>query len=80
MCNYFNSLFQAESECKNSNFGGKSIELLIQCRFPNKFDFKKVTVVTIRENDHFFSNQTAKVKVGSGVEWQKHERGEYWNL
>ena len=34
-----NNIFQAESEFKNSNFGGKSSELLIQCRFPNKFDF-----------------------------------------
>ena len=39
-CNYFNSLFQAESEFKNSNFGRKSSELLIQCRFPNKFNFR----------------------------------------
>ena len=29
-CNHFNSIFQAESEFKNSNFGGKSSELLIQ--------------------------------------------------
>ena len=40
-CNHFNSLFQAESEFKNSNFGGKSSELLIKCRFPNKFAFNK---------------------------------------
>ena len=39
-CNHFNSLFQAESEFKNSNFGGKSSELLIQCQFPNKFNFR----------------------------------------
>ena len=37
-CNHFTSLFEAESEFKNSK-GGKSSELLIQCRFPNKFDF-----------------------------------------
>ena len=39
ICNNFNSLFHAESELKNSNFGRKSSELMIQCRFPNKFDF-----------------------------------------
>ena len=38
-CNHFTSLFQAESEFKYSNFGGKSSELLIQCRISNKFDF-----------------------------------------
>ena len=38
-CNNFNSLFRAESEFKNSNFGGKSSELMVQCRFPYKFDF-----------------------------------------
>ena len=37
--NHFNSLFQAESEFKNSNFGGKSSELLVQCWFSNKLDF-----------------------------------------
>ena len=30
-----------KKEFKNSNFGGKSSELLIQCWFPNKFDFSK---------------------------------------
>ena len=38
-CNHFNSLFQAEYEFRNSNFGGKFSELLIQYRFPNKFAF-----------------------------------------
>ena len=38
-CNHFTSIFQARSEFKNSNFGGKSNELLIQCRFTNKSDF-----------------------------------------
>ena len=28
-CNDFHSLFQAESEFKNSNFGGKSSQLMI---------------------------------------------------
>ena len=40
-CYHFNGLFQAESEFKNSNFGGKSSELLIQCRFSKKFDFSR---------------------------------------
>ena len=39
VCNHFDSLFQAGYEFKNSNFGGKSSELLIQCWFTNKFDF-----------------------------------------
>ena len=39
-CNHFDSLFQAESEFKNSNFGGKSSELPVQYRFLNKFDFR----------------------------------------
>ena len=39
-CNHFTSLYQAEYEFENSNFGGKSSELLIQCRFTNKFDFR----------------------------------------
>ena len=30
-----------KKEFKNSNFGGKFCELLIQCWFPNKFDFRK---------------------------------------
>ena len=38
-CNNFNSLFQAVTELENSNFGGKSSELLVQCRFTKKFDF-----------------------------------------
>ena len=46
-CNHFNSLFQAESEFKNSNFGGKSSEL-VQCRFPNKFDFS--VLCSLNEN------------------------------
>ena len=41
--NYLKFILMAEAmrkkEFKNSNFGGKSSELLIQCRFPNKFDF-----------------------------------------
>ena len=44
ICNHFNSLFQAESEYKNSNFGGKSSEILIQCLFPKKFDFRAEAV------------------------------------
>ena len=40
--NHLTSLFDAQSEFKNPNFGGKSSELLIQCRrFPNKFDFRR---------------------------------------
>ena len=42
-CNHFTSLFQAESEFKNSNFGGKSSKLQIKCRFPNKFDFSIIS-------------------------------------
>ena len=42
ICNHFNSLFKAESEFKNSKFGGKSSQLLIQCWFPNKFDFSVI--------------------------------------
>ena len=36
------SLFQAESEFKNSNFGGKSSELLVQCRLPYKSNFRYI--------------------------------------
>ena len=49
ICNHFNGLFQAESESefKNSNFGGKSSEILIQCLFPKKFDFKTKAVEVV---------------------------------
>ena len=33
--NHFNSLFQAEYEFKNSNLGGKYIDVKISCRFWN---------------------------------------------
>ena len=45
-CNHFTSLFQAESEFKNSNVGRKSSELLILCRFSNKFDFSNESSIT----------------------------------
>ena len=42
LCKHFNSLFQPE--LKNSNFGRKSCELLIQCQFPNRFDFSNLNL------------------------------------
>ena len=36
---HFNSFFQAESEFKNSNFGGKYIEIMSSLMFSNKYDF-----------------------------------------
>ena len=36
---HFNSLFQAEYEFKNSNFGGKYINVKISCRFWKWFAF-----------------------------------------
>ena len=30
-----------KKEFKNSNVGGKPSELLVQCQFPNKFDFRQ---------------------------------------
>ena len=38
--NHFNSLFLAESECKNLNVGRKQIENLCQYRFWIKYDFR----------------------------------------
>ena len=37
--NHFNSLVQAKSEFKNSNFGGKYIEIMSSLMFSNKYDF-----------------------------------------
>ena len=39
--NHFNSLIQAKSEFKNSNFGGKYIEIMSSVMFSNKYDFRK---------------------------------------
>ena len=39
--NHFNSLFQAEYEFKNSNFGGKYIDVKISCQFWNWIAFSK---------------------------------------
>ena len=36
---HFNILVLAESEFKNSNVGGKHIEIMSQCWFWNKYDF-----------------------------------------
>ena len=41
--NHFNSLVQAKSEFKNSNFGGKYIEIMSSLMFSNKYDFSKVS-------------------------------------
>ena len=38
--NHFNSLVQAKSEFKNSNFGGKYIEIMSSLMFSNKYDFR----------------------------------------
>ena len=35
----FNSFYKAESEFKNSNFGGKYIEIMSSLMFSNKYDF-----------------------------------------
>ena len=40
--NHFNSLVQAKSEFKNSNFGGKYIEIMSSLMFSNKYDFSYV--------------------------------------
>ena len=39
---HFNSFFQAESEFKNSNFGGKYIEIMSSLMFSNKYDFSNI--------------------------------------
>ena len=43
--NHFNSLVQAKSEFKNSNFGGKYIEIMSSLMFSNKYDFKYEFVI-----------------------------------
>ena len=40
--NHFNSLVQAKSEFKNSNFGGKYIEIMSSLMFSNKYDFSTI--------------------------------------
>ena len=37
---HFNSFYQAESEFKNSNFGGKYIEIMSSLMFSNKYNFR----------------------------------------
>ena len=51
-CDHLTSLFQAESEFKKSKFGGKFSELLIQCWFPNKFDFSYLSIRVILDPVH----------------------------
>ena len=52
--NHFNSFFQAESEFKNSNFGGKYIEIMSSLMFSNKYDFRLVTLFLCKQE--YFPN------------------------
>ena len=45
--NHFNSLVQAKSEFKNSNFGGKYIEIMSSLMFSNKYDFSRRLVFSV---------------------------------
>ena len=50
--NHFNSLVQAKSEFKNSNFGGKYIEIMSSLMFSNKYDFSKSDSVLVIDNEN----------------------------
>ena len=47
--NHFNSLVQAKSEFKNSNFGGKYIEIMSSLMFSNKYDFNIRFIKRVKE-------------------------------
>ena len=57
--NHFNSLVQAKSEFKNSNFGGKYIEIMSSLMFSNKYDFS--TKVNFETN--FQKSQTSNMQI-----------------
>ena len=48
--NHFNSLFQAEYQFKNSNFGGKYIDVKISCQFWNWIAFSHNTEFFVKSN------------------------------
>ena len=50
--NHFNSLVQAKSEFKNSNFGGKYIEIMSSLMFSNKYDFRSRIPVPVNKKNN----------------------------